>query len=175
MFAYLDDDNDEPEVGDKISFLTGCPELCHKLKALMMLRFNCLCLQHIVLDLSVSKFESPNVVDDGPDLSEIIRPIQSCLLCSNPEKTILTDASSITECLETQESFGGIAVKPGYNPWSYVDFSIQNQILKEVVITYKEILAASTIKEESLDISPPDAMYIQSPVPTEPRKIRWSK
>ena len=99
-FKFLDDDLVGPEFEDMFSFSSGYPELCRKSKNLTMFCLSCFCLQLMVFDLPELYFVSPNSVSDGPDLSEIIRPVQGYFLCGNLDSNLFTDASSITECLE---------------------------------------------------------------------------
>ena len=68
IYAYLDEGDVGLEVGDMISFLSGCPGLRYKSRTLTMFRLSCLCLEHISLNLPDVTFESPNSVGDGPDL-----------------------------------------------------------------------------------------------------------
>ena len=79
-------------------------------------------------------------------------------MCGNLERNIYTDATSNTVCLEVLEGFAATAVEPGYNPGSYVDFSNKDQILRELVTSYKEPRAAGVNIEECLDISAPNAV-----------------
>ena len=60
-----------------------------KTNIMTMFRPSCLCLDHGKLDSPEVKFGSLASVDDGPDFSEIIEPVQSFLLSSNPQCNIL--------------------------------------------------------------------------------------
>ena len=42
-YAYTDDDGHGPTVGDMVTHLCGCPELCRKGKTLTTLCLRCLC------------------------------------------------------------------------------------------------------------------------------------
>ena len=108
------------------------------------------------------KFVSPNRLGYGLDLTEIIKAVQSYLLCSNPESKVFTKTLLNTDSLEDVENFAGTALEPGYLPWSYVDFSDKNQFLKEIVTSYKNIRAANASIEECLDKSGPNAVCFQS-------------
>ena len=67
----------------------------------------------MVLRLPEVNFGSSNFVSNGLDLSEIFKPVQSYLICSNPESSNFTDSSYFTGCLEVLASFAGTAVEPG--------------------------------------------------------------
>ena len=69
-----------------------------------------------MFDLPEVKFGSPNGVGDGTELSEIFKPVQSYLLCNNPESNVFEESSSITECLEALGSVAGTDLESGYNP-----------------------------------------------------------
>ena len=146
--------------GHMISFLSGCPSLCRKSRALTMFRLSCSSLQHIVLDWLDVKFGSPNGVGNGPDLSEKFKPVQSFSSCSNPESEIFTDASSVTVCWETLENIAETAVEPGCSLWSFVDLSDEQSVLKKLVASYTKFRATRANIEKFLDFSAPDTMCI---------------
>ena len=41
-YTYIDDDSHSPAVGDMVTFICGCPEMCSKEKKLTMFRLSCL-------------------------------------------------------------------------------------------------------------------------------------
>ena len=129
-FAYSLDYNDGPGVRGMIFLLSSCHELSSRIRTLTMFRLSCLCLQHVVLDSPEVKFESPNGVGAGPDLSDVFRLLQSYLLRSNTDCKVFTDTSPIADCLEVVESSARSAVKSDYNPWTNVDFCEKDRILK---------------------------------------------
>ena len=133
-----------------------------------------LCLLHLVLDLPEIKCGSPNGVSDGPDLSKIIKPVESDLLCNNSESCSFTEATSITECLEVLESFAGTALEPGYDSCSYSDLSVKDKIPKELVTSYKKTRPASAINQKCLYFCN-DAMCIKSWVPAQLPRINLGK
>ena len=130
-----------------IAFLSACPGLTHKSRTMTMFRLSCLCLERVVLALPEVKFGSISGIGDKPDLSEIIRPVQSYLLSCCPQSNICTDAASVSDCLEVLESFAGTTVEPGYSPWVYVDCFDKDEVLIELVTSYKEIRAAAATDE----------------------------
>ena len=135
------------EVGDMISFLISCPKLVRKTRIMTIFRLSCLCLDHGKLDWSEVKFWSSAGVADGPDLSEIIEPVQSCLLSSNHKYQIFTDVSSVSERTELHEGSAGTAIEPGYNPWTYVDFFDKDEVLQDFVKCYKEMRVPAAVAE----------------------------
>ena len=66
---------------------------------------------------------SATTSSEGPDLGEIIEPLQSYFLSCNPEANKFTDPSTYSECVEIIEIFSGTALRSGYDAWTYVDFS----------------------------------------------------
>ena len=77
VIAYLDAESLGSEVVDMISFLAGCPESCRKSNVFTLFRLRCLCLQHLVLDLSEVSFESAGRTRERPDLSKMIKAVQN--------------------------------------------------------------------------------------------------
>ena len=110
-----------------------------------MFCLSCFCLQHLVLDLPEVRYGSQNGVGGGPDLSEMFGPVHSYLLCSNLERNLFIDALCSTLCLEVLESCAGSALEPGYNLWSYVEFSDKDHLLKEIATSYKKVRVAAAV------------------------------
>ena len=50
-YTYIDGADHGPTVGDMVTFLCGCPELCQKEKTLTMFRLCCLCNNRFPPDL----------------------------------------------------------------------------------------------------------------------------
>ena len=79
-------------------------------------------MERVALAVPEVKLGSPSGIGDGPDLSEIIEPIQSYLLSSCPESYIVNDAATtVTEYLDVLKCLAGTGVVSGYSPWVYVD------------------------------------------------------
>ena len=133
-YAYADEDSIRREVGDMISFLFWCPELCRNPKLLIKVHMSCLYLRHVALNTPEVKLWSASKAGDEFDLSELIRPFQSYLLSSDPECNIFTDKTFVTWWNKLPKNVAGTAFKPAYSPWSsLVDVSDKNHNLKEPV------------------------------------------
>ena len=87
------------------------------------------------------------------------------------QKNVLTDAPSVTECLEVLESFTGLAVEPGSSLSIYVDCFDKDTVVKELVTSYEEIRSHAVADEESSDVCAPDAMCVHSSVPAQRPRI----
>ena len=162
-----------------VSLLSGYLKLCRKPKVLSMFRLSSFCSPHIALDLPEVEFGSTNVFRDEPNLSEVIRPVKSYLMTSNPACIIFADSASISDCVELLESFAGTATEAGYNPWSYVDFSVRDKVLKQLIKCYKDFLAESRAVDGGLDVFVPGVMCFRILSRSAPRidviKIRLSE
>ena len=104
--------------------------MSRKTKTLPIIRLNCLCLQHVLLDLHGVKFVSPNGFGDGLFLSEVTTLLQRYRLCSNTDCNNKTETSSICECWKVMESSAGTAVETSNKPWWYVSSSDKDQMLE---------------------------------------------
>ena len=116
--TYLGDNGHGPTVADMVTFLCRCPELCRKGKMLTIFWLNCLCIGHLRPVLPSVKFGSAVSSSDGPDLSEIIEPVQNCSLSSNVENKIFTSLNSFNECVALLDGFAGSAFHRGYTVWT---------------------------------------------------------
>ena len=68
--SYINDDGHGSTVGDIVTILCGCPEVCRKEKTLVMFRLNCLCIglfPPISPSVRFGSFVSPS---GGPELSK---------------------------------------------------------------------------------------------------------
>ena len=72
-------------------------------------------------------------VGDGPDVSEIIKPVRSYLLSSSPESEIFTGAATNIDVLAVLEFFDETDVEPGFSSWIFVDCFDNDKILKYLV------------------------------------------
>ena len=112
-------------VWEMISNLYGCPELsrkprvCKSLPELFMFATRC-------VGASEVKFGSASGDGDRPGFLELIRLVQSISKLTSPECYMITDATSINECMELLDSFIATAVEPGNDLWSFVEFSDQD-------------------------------------------------
>ena len=58
----------------------------------------------------------------GPELSEIIEPLQNFLLSSTVYKNFFTDSSSMNACVELHEWCANTAFQSRYDNWAFVEF-----------------------------------------------------
>ena len=84
-FAYLDGKNVGPEVEDMIAFLSGCPELSHKIRTMAKFRLSCLCVERVDWLFPEVEFVSLSGIKDGPDLPELVKLVRSYLLSNCPD------------------------------------------------------------------------------------------
>ena len=113
-----------------ITFLCGCPEFGRKVKSLTVFQLSCLCISRFPASIPGVRFGSAIGPSQGPDLSEVKKPLQMTLFSSKSESKELLDSSSVSGCLELLEKFVGTALRSGFDAWGYVNFHDKKKILK---------------------------------------------
>ena len=166
--AYIVDDSHGLTVGDMVTFMIGCPALWRREKTLTIFRLSCLCHGHFPSILPTVKFGSAVSSSSGPELFEIIEPVQSYLLACNAEKNIFIDPISVNGCVDLLDVLAGTALHIGYDVWTHVDFCDKELILKNSVSNYKESHSAQCVVGENLNISGPETLCVQKFLPRQP-------
>ena len=87
---------------------------------------------------------------ENVDLSSVIEPLQSYLLCGELANSFFTDPDSIGRCVELVDSFGDRALRAGYNPWDSVDFNGRAGIAEGLSKAYKAVRVASDVDTSSI-------------------------
>ena len=77
QFNYFEDNCHAPNVGGMVTFLCGCPELRRKEKTITIFRLKCLSIVHFPPVLPGVKIRSAVSPLSGPELSEVVEPVQS--------------------------------------------------------------------------------------------------
>ena len=75
-------------------------------------------------------FDAAMVSTQGPELSQVIEPLQRYFLSRNTEANIFTVPSSVSEYVELWKNFDGTALGSGYDAWGSVYFHDKEKILK---------------------------------------------
>ena len=168
-YSYISDDGSGTEIGVMITFLCNCPEVCRKKKTLTVLQLSCLCISLFPDSIPDVRFGSAMVPPKGPDLSEVIEPFQS-----NPDN-IIADLSSVSDCVNLLEKFGGTASGSGYDAWGWVDFHDKEKILETLSDGYKTIRSAVGVEDPNSSFGAQDTSCAQNPVPSQPPTIDAGK
>ena len=174
-YTHIDDDSRGLTVGDMVTFLRGCPEICRKEKTLTMFRLSCVCIGHFPPVLFSLKIGSSLAPPSDPELSKVIKSLQSYLLSCGVENNIFTDPSSINECVELLEGFAGTALHSSYDVWTFVSFCGKDCILNNSVSSYKETRSAECVDGDNLSFSAPETLCLQIPIARQPPKVDLAK
>ena len=81
--------------------------------------------------------------EGGVDLSSVIEPLQSYLLCGDLANNFFTNPESFAGCVELVDNFGDQAIRAGYDPWESVDFHGRVDIVEGLSKSYKAIRVAN--------------------------------
>ena len=120
--VYLDNVVSGPVIDDMVTFLSNCPVLVRREYTLHVFKICCLCLGHICPALPIVGLSYPMGGMESADLSLVIEPFQSYLLCGELTNNFFTDPVSVARCVELLDSFGDQVLQADYNPWDSVDF-----------------------------------------------------
>ena len=99
-----------PVIDDMVIFLSNCPELARREYTLHVFKLCCLCLGHICLALPSVGLNYRMSGVEIVDLSSVIEPLQSYLLCGELVNNFFTDPESIARCVELVDNFGDQAL-----------------------------------------------------------------
>ena len=174
-FAYEDEDGVGPEVGDKISLLSGCPELSRETRTMTLFRIRCLFFFSMEkwICLKSTLGQRLGLVTDRLFWGSS-SPWRNYLLWNNGEFNLFIDAYSIIELLVRLETFAGIAVEPGYSSCTFVDFFDTDEVLKEPLNCYKEIRVAAAVGSDTLNVSASEVLCVESSLPAQHPKFNVS-
>ena len=109
--VYLDNVVSGPVIDDMVTFLSNCPELARREYTLHVFKLCCLCLGHICPSLPSVGLSYPMGGMESVDLSLVIEPLQSYLLCREMADNFFTDPDSIARCVELLDDFGDRALQ----------------------------------------------------------------
>ena len=102
-----------PVVDDMVTSLAHCPELVQRTYILYVLKLCCLCLGHIcpvLPSMGLSYLMSGIKIFD---LSSVIEPLQSYLLCGELANNLFTDPESFPRCVKLVDNFRDQALEAG--------------------------------------------------------------
>ena len=175
--VYLDNVISGPVINDMVTFLSKCPELPRREDTLHVFNFCCLCLGHICPALPIVGLSYPMSGMEIVDLSLVIEPLQSCLLCGELANNFFTDPDSVAGCVELVESFGDPALRADYNPWDSVDFHGRAGIVDSLSKAYKAVRVASDVDTSSMStiLQSPGKLAMQRRTPVQAPKIDLGK
>ena len=166
-YVYLDELGNGPDVEDKVSFLSSCPELSRREYSWDLFKLCCLCLGHVAPKLPDVSLGSSKVGVTSVDLLSVLEPIQGYLLNGDAEGNFFTDPGSISSCMELLETFSDSALRCGYNLRESVDVHEYEKIRTELEKSYKAVRVASDI-ESSSSLSEP--VFVSEKLPEQRRR-----
>ena len=120
--VYLDNIFSGPMVNDMVTFLANCPVLARRDYTLHVFKLCCLCLGHIFPVLPTVGLNYLMGGVESVNLSSVIEPSQSYLLCGDLGDNFFRDPESIARCVEPVDNFRDQALRVGYDPWESVEF-----------------------------------------------------
>ena len=85
------------------------------MQPLTLFQLSCLCVSHCPASVADVRFGSVMTSSEGPELGEIVKPLQSYSLSCNTEPNIIADPGSVGECVELLKFFVGTALGSGYD------------------------------------------------------------
>ena len=148
--VYLEKVISGPVIDDMVTFLANCPEMARREYTVHVFKLSCLCLGHICPALPTMGLSYSMSGVESVDLSLVIGPLQSYLLCGELSSNFFTDPDSIGRCVELVDKFGDRTLRAGYNPWDSVDFNGSAGIAEELSKAYKAVRVASDVYTSSM-------------------------
>ena len=175
--VYLDNMIIGPMVNDMVTFLANCNELARGEYTLHVFKLCCLCLGHIGPVLPAVGLNYPMSAVESVDLSSVIDPLQSYLLCGDLANSFFTDPESIVMCVELVDNFGDQALRAGYDPWESVDFHGRADNVEVLSGSYKPVSVASDVDTSSMStvLQSPGKLAMQRRTPVQAPKIDLGK
>ena len=175
--VYLDNVISGPVIDDMVIFLTNCPELARREYTLHVFNLCCLCLGHICPALQFIGLNYPMSGLENVDLSSVIEPLQSYLLCGELVNNFFTDPESIARCVELVDNFGDQALQAEYNSWDSVDFHGRAGIVEGLSKAYKAVGVASDVDTSSMStiLQSPGKLSMERRTPVQAPKIDLGK
>ena len=98
--VYLDYMISGPMIDVMVTFMANCPELARRYYILYNFKLCCLCLGYIFPVLPTVGLNHPMSGVERVDLSSLIEPLQSYLLCGDLAYSFVTDPESIARCVK---------------------------------------------------------------------------
>ena len=114
---------------------------------------------------------------ESVDLSPVIEPLQSYLLCGELTNSFFTDPDSVARCVEMLDSFGDQALQADCNPWDSVDFHGRAGIVEGLSKAYKAVRVASDVDTNSMStiLQSPGKLSMQRRTPVQAPRIDLGK
>ena len=175
--VYLDNVISGPVIDDMVTFLYNSPGLARREYTLHVFKLCCLCLGHICPALPIVGLSYPMSGMESVDLSLMIEPLQSYLLCGELTSNFFTDPDSVARCVELLDGFGDQALQAIFNPWDSVTFHGRAGIVKGLSKAYKAVRVASDVDSSSMStiLQSPGKLSMQRRTPVQAPKIDLGK
>ena len=175
--VYLDNVISGPVVDDMVTFLANCPELAHREYTLHVFGLCYFCLGHICPILPSVGLCYPMSGVETVDLSSVVEPLQSYLLCGELTNNFFTDPESIAWCVELVDKFGDQALRAGYEPWESVDFHGRADIVEGLSKSHEAVRVASDVDTSSMStvLQSSGKLAVQRRTPVQAPRIDLAK
>ena len=117
-------DLDQPRViiVDAVTFISGHVTLQSRPRLARIFKLSCLCLDQGSSAMPAVKFGPVRTDDPKSKLVDTILPVQSFFMNVGRSIDALTTASSVTDFLAFEPTFGGTAFTDIYSPWDGLNF-----------------------------------------------------
>ena len=148
--VYLNNVISGSVIEDMVTFLANCLELTHRENTLHVFNLCCLCLGHICPVLPSVGINYPMSGAETVDLSVLIEPLQTYLLCGELANNYFTDPESIARRVVLVDNFGDQALRAEYNPWGSVNFHGRTGFVEGLSKFYKAVGVASDVDTSSM-------------------------
>ena len=148
-FVYLDKLHIGPKIEDMVTFPSSSPELSKREYTSYVFKLCCLCLGHIVPELTNVSMGSPDRSRSAIDLADIIEPLQCYLLTCSADQNVFVDADSVFSCVEMLAEFGDRALQLSYDPWASVDFHGRTKIHADLTKAYEDVRTAAIVEADA--------------------------
>ena len=160
-----------------VIFLANCPESDRRGYTLHVFKLCCLCLGHICPALPSVGLNYPLSGVENVDLSSVIEPLRSYLLCGELVNNFFTDPVSIARCVGLVDNFGDQAPQADYNPRHSVDFHGRAGIVEGLTKIYKAARVASDVDTSSMGTisQSPGNLSMQRRTPVQAPKVDIGK
>ena len=124
-------DLDQPRViiTDAVTFISGHVALSSRPHLTRIFRLSCLCLDQGYTAMPPVKFGPVQTDDSKSKLIDTVLPVQSFFMNVGRSISAFTTASSVSDFLAFEPTFGGTAFTDTYSPWDGLDLFNRAEIL----------------------------------------------
>ena len=177
-FVCLDGLHIGPKIEYMVTFLSSSPVLSKREYTSYVLKLCCLCLGHMVPELTNMSLGSPGPSRTAIDLADVVEPLQSYLLTCSEEQNFFASANSISSLVEMLVEIGDKELQPSYDPWASVDFHGRSKIHADLTKAYTDVRVATNVGTDAdltLSSGSPEKFLPQKKRPAQRPRFELSK